>query len=78
VSTHERLVGVFRDLFGDDVVIEPTTTAADVEGWDSIAHINLLFLIEQTFGIRFAEDEFTRFVDVADLERTIEEKLARA
>lgn len=75
MSTRERLAELFRVLFGDDIAVTEATTAADIDGWDSVAHINLLFLVEQTFGIEFADDEFTTLVDVGDLERTIERKL---
>ena len=29
------------------------TTAADVDGWDSMAHINLIVAIEKKFGVKF-------------------------
>jgi acyl carrier protein len=54
----EKLQEVFRDVFGDDdLVIGRNTTAVDVEGWDSMAHINLIVAIEKRFGVKFTARE---------------------
>ena len=35
------------------------TTAADVDGWDSLMHINLIIAIEKAFGLKFATAEIS-------------------
>lgn len=76
-STLERVQEIARDVFGDqDLVLTETTTAADVPGWDSLAHVNLIYSIEQALEIRFSDDEFASLADVGALTRSIEEKLA--
>jgi acyl carrier protein len=51
---HTELQDVFRRIFDDDeLVITNETTAADVDGWDSLAQINLIIAVEKHFGIRF-------------------------
>ena len=53
-----ELQDVFRRVFDDDeLVITESTSAADVDGWDSMAHINLIIAIEKRFGVRFAAGE---------------------
>jgi len=53
-----ELQGVFRRVFDDDeLVITDTTTATDVDGWDSMAHINLIIAIEKHFGLKFTAAE---------------------
>jgi acyl carrier protein len=52
---------VFRDVFGDDaIVLTDEMTAADVPGWDSLGHLNLIIALEKRFGIRFATAEISR------------------
>jgi len=52
---------VFRGVFGDDqLVLRDEMTADDVEGWDSLAHLNLIIALEKSFGIRFATAEISR------------------
>lgn len=53
-----ELQTIFRRVFDDDeLVITAATTAADVDGWDSMAHINLIIAIEKHFGVKFAASE---------------------
>jgi len=51
---------IFCDVFGDDtIVLSDCMTANDIDGWDSLAHINLVIAIEKHFGIRFATAEIS-------------------
>ncbi len=52
---------IFRDVFDDPtIVLTDEMTAADVDGWDSVTHINLLIAVERAMGIRFATAEMSR------------------
>ncbi len=52
---------VFRDVFNDDEVhVAESTTAAEVEGWDSLMHLNLIIALEKHFGIKFSTAEISR------------------
>ena len=63
-----RLVGVFQQVFGDDTLsLSPSTTAQDVEGWDSLMHINLIVAVEREFKVRFTTREITALQNVGDL-----------
>ena len=56
VST--RMNEVFRDIFDDSgIEIRDDMTAADVENWDSLTHVNLIVALEKAFGIRFTTGE---------------------
>jgi acyl carrier protein len=60
-STILELQDVFREVFGDDeIVLATTTTAADIDGWDSIMHINLIVALESRFGVKFAVAEISK------------------
>jgi acyl carrier protein len=54
----EKLKAVFIEFFQDeDLVITEETSPKDIEDWDSVSHIQLVFEIEEVFGIQFeAED----------------------
>ena len=63
-----RLIGVFRHLFGDETLtLSRATTAQDVEGWDSLMHINLIVAIEREFRIRFTTREIAGLKNVGEL-----------
>ena len=72
----QRLTGVFRDVFDDDsVVIRPETTAKDIEGWDSLANIELLVAIEKSFrGVKFNTGEVANLRNVGEMVAAIKQK----
>ena len=64
----EQLIEVFRDVFDDDeLVIDATTTAQDVDGWNSLAHIRLVVSIEKAFKLRFSAAEIGSLKNVGDV-----------
>lgn len=74
---YAALTGVFRDVFDDDkITIGKETTASDIDGWDSQAHVTLVVATEMKFGIRFRTAEFEKLRNVADFVRLIESKCA--
>ncbi|HPS42397.1 MAG TPA: acyl carrier protein [Anaerolineaceae bacterium] len=73
----ERLTKVFRNVFQDDsIVLTPQLTADDVEGWDSLSHVNLIIAVEIEFGIEFSQAEIRGFENVGALMAAIQKKLA--
>jgi acyl carrier protein len=53
-----ELQEVFRQVFDDDsLAVTEATTAVDIDGWDSMAHINLIIAIEKQFAIKFSAAE---------------------
>ena len=50
-----ELQAVLRGAFdNDELVISDATKATDVDGWDSMAHVNVIIAIEKRFGVRFS------------------------
>lgn len=64
----EKLVEIARDVFErDDVELKETSTAADVEEWDSLAHVSLISDLEDEFEITFTLDEITNSKTLGEL-----------
>ena len=54
----ERMQEILRLVLQDDELeITDETTADEVDGWDSLAHINVIVAVEQEFGVKFATAE---------------------
>lgn len=64
----DRLNEIFCEVFDDDdIKIAPEMTANDIDGWDSLSHVNLIVAIETKFNIRFSQKELLTFKNVGDL-----------
>ena len=73
------LTEIFRGLFKQpDLELCDETTAADVPGWDSLNHVNLIIQLEEELGIRFRNDEVIVLADVGELKALVREKVAQA
>jgi acyl carrier protein len=72
----EVLTAIFRDVLDDpSLVLRDETTAADVEAWDSLRHIDLIVAVERKFKIRFATREVVALKNVRELADLIQKKL---
>ena len=70
-----RVNRVFQTVFDvPDLTVGSETTANDVEGWDSLTHIDLIVAVEKEFKIRFRTAEVNGMKNVGDLVRLIEQK----
>lgn len=78
MTLHQRLENVFRWVFNrDDLVLRDEMTSADVPGWDSLEHINLMFALEDEFGIQFIGNELAELKNISALKGVINERSRR-
>ena len=76
MTTKDTLQEIFRDMLDlDDLVLENTTSASDIEEWDSLAHINLVVAIEREYNIKFALGELQDLKNIEDMIKLIEKKV---
>ncbi len=77
IEVLEALTPVFREVLDDSaLVLRENMTAADVEGWDSLNHIDLIVAIEKKFKVRFTTSEVTSLKNVGELADLVQTKLA--
>ena len=77
----EQILESFNEIFRDvldleDLVVDRKMTAADVEAWDSFAHINLIVAIEKEFHVKFTLDELADLKNVGDTVDLVARKLS--
>ena len=64
----ENVKGIIIDFFDDDEIeITEKTVAADVDGWDSLAHISILSALEDRFRIQFNVEDAQHIKCVGDI-----------
>ena len=68
-----RLNKVFQDVFDDyTIVVRPSTTAADIEDWDSLEHITLISAVERAFKMKFKMGEISSMKNVGEMAAIIQ------
>lgn len=63
-----KLQEIYQDILdNEDIELTETTTADDVEEWDSLSHVQLVVAIEKEFKIKFTSKEILSWRNVGDL-----------
>jgi acyl carrier protein len=66
---------IMRDLFDDDtLVVNLTTSAEDIEEWDSLSNMNLIVEIEHRYDIQFSVQDLESMQSVGNIIKLIEKK----
>src|SRR5579863_4742063 len=74
-DTFDRMQRTFRQVFDDETLeLHRNMTAADVEGWDSLNHIDLIVALDREFRIKFTTAEISKLATVGDLLTLVDKK----
>ena len=64
---YDKLNDIFVDVLDlDEVALTDSTTADDIEEWDSLSHVQLVVAIEKAFGIKFTALEIMKCKNVGE------------
>ena len=70
----EGLTAIFREIFHrPSLVLDPAWTAADLDGWDSLRHVEIILRTEARFGIRLEAAALEGLRSVGDLAALVRE-----
>jgi acyl carrier protein len=77
---NEQIISILHEIFQDvldeeNVVLTDETTANDIEGWDSLTHIQLVVSIEKRLKIKFTSKEILSWKNVAAMVLSIQSKI---
>ena len=72
MSVNERLLSVFRGVFGDHINDIPQEASPEtIDGWDSANHVNLILALEAEFGVQFETDEISELTSVGAIRQRL-------
>lgn len=75
----DKLTEIFRVMFDEYTgPVNAELTAESVGQWDSLSHVQLIVMIEQSFGISFTAAELSDLKNVGALAKLIESKTRKA
>lgn len=66
-DVYERLKGIFEDVFDREILIDDSTTARMIDGWDSFQNITLMGAIEDEFDLKFSIQDVVSFKSVGTI-----------
>jgi acyl carrier protein len=76
LSVEHRLTILFREFFDDpSLVLTTSMTAADVEDWDSLQHVTLMYAVEEEFGVELVGDEVAQLENFGALAELLKSKV---
>ena len=74
-STYLKVEMVVRSVFPDHCGdVTPQSSSIDIDGWDSLGHINLVIALEQEFKVRLRPAKLARLKSLKDIAKHLEEK----
>jgi acyl carrier protein len=75
----DRMLDIMRETFDDDTIeVTRDSTAEDVDGWDSLSHIELIVALEAAFGVQFRTGEIAGLRTVGDLADVVTNRVRHA
>ncbi len=70
------LLEIFQDILEEEnIILTNETTASDIEGWDSLTHIQLVVSIEKKYKIKFSSKEILSWKNVSEVILSIKSKI---
>jgi acyl carrier protein len=72
---YRELTEIFREVFDDDsLILRPQSTAADIEGWDSLKQIDILIAVQERFRLKVSSRDLDGLASVGALVEVIQRK----
>lgn len=70
----EKVLEIIQDQFKPDIQINTEMQPSEVEGWNSLGHLQLIVRLEQELNLSFELDELIEMQSVGDIVRIVEQK----
>ena len=67
---------IFKDILdNEDIHLTETTSANDIDEWDSLSHIQLIVTIEKHYKIKFNSSEIHAWKNVGQMMESLKNRL---
>ncbi|MBQ8983929.1 MAG: acyl carrier protein [Lachnospiraceae bacterium] len=63
-----KVADICKEVFDDESLeVTETSSAKDIEAWDSLTHLDLISALEDTFQVSFTLEEFSGAKNLGEL-----------
>lgn len=71
-TTSERIAAILAEILGIPVEAAAKANRETVGEWDSVAHVNVIFALEDEFGVTFAEEQMSELDSIPAIVTAVE------
>ena len=72
----EKLKSIICDVLDlEDAALSEDTCAEDIEGWDSLNHVQIVVAVQKEFNVKFTSSEIMKWDKVGNMIDSIEQKV---
>lgn len=72
----KEITTIMCEVFdNDDLTVTASTSADDIDEWDSMSHLQLIVAIEKKYNMRFALGELQALKNIGEMVELIQKKL---
>ncbi len=71
IAVRPEIAEIFSEAFQYEGPITAATGPSEIERWDSLQHIALVRILEETFGISLSMDEMMEMRSAGDIEAVL-------
>ncbi len=76
-TTWETVRAIAGDILGvPPDSLEPGSSPENIDGWDSVQHLNLVLAMEDHFGVQIEPEEFEKMNSLGAIATFVDSKLA--
>jgi acyl carrier protein len=65
---------ILGTALGREFQASDNPSRAEIESWDSLTHVEIVFMLEERFDVRFEEEEIAGMQSLADIVSLLEGK----
>lgn len=65
---------ILRTALGPAVDEAADPSREEISAWDSLTHLEVVFMLEEEFGMRFSQDEAASLSSVSEIVRVVQSK----
>ena len=70
----ERIITILSEVFEQPISVD--SSVDNVEGWDSLRHLNMVQRVEKEFGIRIPDEDTVNMINFKLIELIINEQVS--
>jgi acyl carrier protein len=75
----ERITAIVAEVLNlDDLKLTDLSTARDVQGWDSLTHVQIIIAVESEYNFHFTFSEASQLENVGQFVDAIHNKIQNA